>query len=244
MVLIRRFLGAVQLLTVVPVRAETAPPAECAAFFPVVGGLLGLCGAGLMLALTRMLPASAAALCVLLFWVLTTGALHEDGVADTADAFRAHRTPEKILAILKDSRIGTFGGLALLFSVLLRWQGLANVAAGVVPVLVASQAVSRAALVALAWIARPAGGGMGAEFSTRLTTAGAVTAIVLGVAAAAACGLRLGWAIVSTSVLLTYGARRYFHARLGGVTGDCLGALSQAVETSILVVGSCASCSW
>jgi adenosylcobinamide-GDP ribazoletransferase len=242
--MIRRFLGAAQMLTVVPIHVRTATPAESAAFFPLVGALLGLCGAGLLKALSWALPPGAAALGVVLFWVLVTGALHEDGLADCADAFRAHRSPDIIHEILKDSRIGAFGALALIFSIGLRWQALTSLATPALPLLVASQTVSRAALVALAWISRPAGDGLGAQFCTRMSTWSALAAVVIGVGAAIFCGLRLGWVIIGLTTLLVFGARRYFQARIGGVTGDCLGALSQVVETAILLVGSCANCSW
>ena len=116
--MMRRFLGAVQFLTVIPVRAGTTP-AEAAAFFPLVGALLGACAAAF---LNLAFPPSIGALLAVLFLVAATGGLHEDGLADVFDAFRAGRPPEKIHAILKDSRIGTYGALALIIAVLLRWQ--------------------------------------------------------------------------------------------------------------------------
>src|SRR5260370_4158255 len=124
--MISRFRGAIQFLTILHWPGDSAPPGQAALFFPLVGGLLGWSGAGLFLALKSFAGDSVAALLVLGYWVLVTGALHEDGLADVADAVRAGRGRDRMFAILKDSRIGAYGTLALLFSVLIRWQALAH----------------------------------------------------------------------------------------------------------------------
>ena len=121
-------------------------------------------GAGIYLSASRALPESLAALLTVAFWVGITGVLHEDGLADAADALRAGRTPEHMLAILKDSRIGTYGAVAIVLSILARWQAVEHIgdhvnASRVLGVFIASQAVPRAAMVALAWVSRPAGTG-------------------------------------------------------------------------------------
>src|SRR3954449_4276988 len=112
--MIARFLGAVQFLTTLPVRRATASPGRCAVFFPLVGAAMGSAGGLLLYALRNVMPPSLAALLVLSFWALLTGGLHEDGFADVADAFRAGRSREKMFAILKDSRIGAHGALAMI----------------------------------------------------------------------------------------------------------------------------------
>ena len=130
--MIGRFLGAIQFLTVAPVRRSVSPPGESAAFFPLVGAALGA-GGGLVLYFSQaLLPQAISSLIVLSFWVLVTGGLHEDGFADVADAFRAGRPREKILAILKDSRIGAHGAIALILISLVRWQALSGITANAV----------------------------------------------------------------------------------------------------------------
>jgi len=119
----RRLLAAMQFLTVVPATSPE-PPAAGAIFFPLVGALIGAAAGAVYVGAIRLFPTSIAALFALLFLIMITGALHEDGLADVFDAFRAGRSPERIHIILKDSRIGTFGGLALAISVLLRWQSM------------------------------------------------------------------------------------------------------------------------
>src|SRR5262245_60497906 len=101
-----RLFAAIQFLTVIPAPAG-GPPAPAAIFFPLVGATLGLAAGAIRL--YAPLPPAIAALLALVFLVAVTGALHEDGLADVADAFRAGRSPERILAILKDSRIGVYG---------------------------------------------------------------------------------------------------------------------------------------
>jgi adenosylcobinamide-GDP ribazoletransferase len=241
----RTLLGAISFLTIIPVRAKTAPPGRSAAFFPLVGAMLAAAGAGIYLASGRGIPASLAALLTVAFWTIISGVLHEDGLADVADALRAGRSQEKMLAILKDSRIGTFGAVAIVLSLLARWQAIDQLAdPRVIQIFIAAQAVPRAAMVALAWISRPAGDGLGLAFSSTLTTPAAVIAIAQGIGAAFLCGWRSGFVIVAVSYGVIRVARWYFYRRIGGVNGDCLGATEQILEIFVLVLFTCRACSW
>jgi adenosylcobinamide-GDP ribazoletransferase len=243
--MMRRLLGAVSFLTILKVPGEPVPPGQSAIFFPLIGAILGAAGAGIYLAAVRALPPSLAALLTVAFWAGISGVLHEDGLADVADAMRAGRTQEKMLAILKDSRIGTFGAVALLISVLARWQAIEHVeTARLLEVCVAAQAVPRAALGALAGVARPVGTGLALAFCSTLTTPAAIAAIVQGVLAAFLCGVRPGLIIVIGTYLILRLARWYFYRRIGGVNGDCLGATEQVLEILILVFFTCRICSW
>lgn len=224
--MIARFLGAVQFLTILPVRGGTTDPA---AFFPIVGGMLGalvgVCTNGPLTALI------AIALSVVL-----TGALHEDGLADVADAFRAGRTKERILEIMKDSRIGSYGGVALVFSVTLRWQALARFQMDPVLGAAAALALSRASLVALAGITPSVGSGLGDAFCRNLARSSLIIAIAAGAVIAVLCAQWRGVAMIAVSTALVLLARAYFVRRIGGVNGDCLGATCQIVETANLVI--------
>ncbi|MEJ7607701.1 MAG: adenosylcobinamide-GDP ribazoletransferase [Bryobacteraceae bacterium] len=228
-------LGAVQFLTIIPIHRETAPLGRSAVFFPLVGAAIGVAGA-------IVFKTTGSPLLVLAFWALLTGGLHEDGFADVADAFRAGRPAEKIHTILKDSRIGAHGALALIFSTLIRWQALTDIGIDAVPGLAVAQALPRAALVLLAWIAPPAGTGLGFHFSQTLSTPIAIMAIGQGIIFALACGWRLGAILVAGSAAIVFLAARYFVRRIGGITGDCLGATAYMVETFCLLVLTCQSC--
>ena len=240
--MIKALLGAVQFLTVLPVRTSTAPPGRSAAFFPLVGAWLGILGAALLDWTRTQVPFTVAALLVLAFWALITGALHEDGFADCADAFRAGRPADKILAVLKDSRIGAHGALALILSTLIRWQALSAIVAEPAPALAAAHGLSRAAAVGLAWITPPAGSGLGYFLSKTMTTPAALVAIMQGALLCAWCGGRMGVILAAGTVLVVLLARRYFLLRIGGVNGDCLGATAHVVEMFCLVLFSCRRC--
>lgn len=236
----RRLLGAIQFLTLLPVRGSTAPPGECAAWFPLVGAGLGAAAWGVHAAARAGLAEPLAALFPLAFLLLATGALHEDGLADVSDAIRAHRPREKMLAILKDSRIGAFGAAALVMSLLVRWQAMAVLAdpRG----LAASGALSRMTMVVLAAASPPAGGGLGAEFVRGLTKPAVLAAMAVGAAGAAgAVGVRAGPLLLAQAVLVL-AARAWFTRRLGGVNGDCLGAACVVSEMVSLVLLACPPC--
>jgi adenosylcobinamide-GDP ribazoletransferase len=241
----RTLLGAISFLTIIPVRTETAPPGRSAALFPLVGAMLGAAGAFIYLETAKAIPGSLAALLTVAFWTLISGIMHEDGLADVADALRAGRTQEKMLAILKDSRIGTFGAVAIVLSFIARWQAVEQIGdPRILQILIAAQAVPRAAMVALAWVSRPVGAGLGMAFASTLTTPAALIAIAQGVAAAFLCGPRVGIVIVAASYAVIRIARWYFYRRIGGVNGDCLGATEQILEIFILVLFTCRACSW
>jgi adenosylcobinamide-GDP ribazoletransferase len=236
-------LGAIGFLTILKTPGANVPPGRAAAYFPLIGAGIGAAGGVLFLLASRALPLSIAALITVAFWTIISGVLHEDGLADVADAMRAGRTRERMLAILKDSRVGTFGAVALILSIAARWQAVEHLATpAIVVVCLMAHAVSRAAMVTLAWISRPSGEGLGAAFSSTLTTGPAVAAIVQGVAAAFLLGWRPGLTIVLGAYFIIRGARAYFYRRIGGVNGDCLGATEQLVEIFILVLFTCNAC--
>jgi adenosylcobinamide-GDP ribazoletransferase len=230
--MIPRFLGAVQFLTIVPVRGRTSPPGEAAVFFPFIGALLGATAGGLL--------RGSNALFALTALIVITGCLHEDGLADVADAVRAGRSREKMLEILKDSRIGTYGALALILSVALRWHALTRIAVSPIAGVAAALALSRTSLVALAATALPVGAGMGHAFAASCSRAVLIKTAAECLAIVALAVVLIGWLHALTMIAATtatvFLARVYFTRRLGGVNGDCLGATCQAVETINLVI--------
>lgn len=237
--------AAIRFLTIIPVSGGDAPPGRAAAFFPLVGAMLGAAGAGVYILAAKVFPISIAALATVAFWISISGVLHEDGLADVADAVRAGRTRDRVLAILKDSRIGTYGAIAVLLSVLARWQALEYLATPrVLETMIAAQAVPRAAIVAMAWCSRPAGSGLGYALASTLSTSAALVAIALGAGAALLGGWRSGFAMIAGSVLMVQASRAWFYRRIGGVNGDCLGFTEQLIEIFVLTMFACRSCSW
>ena len=234
-----RFLAAVQFLTVLPVRRDTGRAGRGAVFYPLVGGLLGA-SAGAVLMLSEVgLGRPLSALLALGWLLVVTGCLHEDGLADVADAVRAGRTREKMMAILKDSRIGTYGAVALIISVAVRWQAMAEMPQPVAG-LATAVSLSRMSLVALAGIAPAVGSGMGQAFaldcSRKVVSLVVVQAVAMAGAAAWFTGWRPALGMIAATALVVLLARAYFVRRLGGVNGDCLGATCQVVEMVNLVI--------
>lgn len=233
--MIGRLLGAVQFLTVVPIPGRTAVPGRAATFFPLVGAALGaICGLVFEVC-QKPLGGSLAALLAISATIILSGGLHEDGLADVADAIRAGRTREKMLAILKDSRSGAYGAIALILCVCVRWQALEHVQLNAVLGLASCLALSRSSLVVLSAITVPVGHGLGAAFSEALTPAVSVCVAVQVVIAAALCGWRGVPMLLATTAIVVV-ARSYFTRRLGGVNGDCLGATCLTVESANLLV--------
>lgn len=233
-----RFLSALQFLTVLPVGAsdwEVDRMARAAAYFPAVGLVVGGLGAGVLLLLDDALGLLAAGLAVMAM-MLVTGGLHEDGMADTADGLGARRDRERTLDIMGDSRIGAHGAAALVFSVGLRWAALATMpaSAGALALLVAAT-VGRALMVPVPIFSRYAREeGLGQtteeagprECGIALGTAGFVAALGGGGGL-----LALLAAGVAAAVMLAIVRRR-----IGGYTGDVLGALCQVGEITALIV--------
>ncbi len=241
-----RFVAAWQFLTVVPLRARGGLPGDGVAFisgavfFPIVGAILGASAGVILQVSSGVLGRSLAALLALAYLLAITGCLHEDGLADVADAVRAGRSREKMLAILKDSRIGTYAAIAVIVSIVMRWQALAEGAVDPVAALGAALALSRLSLVALAGWAPAIGSGMGAAFAAACSRKVVIAAIAQSIAITAVAAVFIGWArgaamMISTAAIV-FAARHYFTRRLGGVNGDCLGATSQAVETVNLLI--------
>ena len=234
-------LTAIQTLTRIPVPSPTRAPdsrmlAWSAVFYPAVGALLGALGVAVFELLGGLLPVSVVALIVLALWAFLTGALHEDGLADSFDAFGSQTAPDDVLRVLKDSRIGSYGAVALILATLLRWQGMSLLPAeSVIFGLMASQVLPRAGVVLLAYWAGPATAGTGGGMAAALTAAPVV--VTLAVAAMILTpigGLRL-LAPAIGCLLVTGLLAIYFRRRLGGVTGDCLGAAEQAQEIMVLL---------
>ncbi len=232
-----------QLLTRVPLPGDPAPPVPGAAarslrVCPLVGALLGF-AAGLVLVAADAagLPAVAGPLLALAAAALLTGGLHEDGLADTADGFGARRTPAERLAIMRDSRIGTYGVLALGLALALKVAALAALAPGAAcAALAAAGALSRATVPAVAIALPPArSDGLGAGLG-RPSGATAAIALLLGLGLAATAvgplaAARAAAAAAIATVALALLARR----QVGGYTGDVLGATQQTTETAMLL---------
>jgi adenosylcobinamide-GDP ribazoletransferase len=212
-------------------------PARC---YPLVGlGVGALAAAAFALATWLALPPFAAALVALNVAILVTGALHEDGLADVADGFGGGADRARKLAIMRDSRIGTYGVLALVLVLTARGGSLAALAEpwAVGAALIAAHSVSRAGLAALMFALPPARSDGLAAATGRPGGGDTVTALVLG---AIAAGLVLEPAValvaIAACAVLQAGLGLQARRQIGGATGDVLGAAQQLGEAAVLLV--------
>lgn len=231
---------ALALLTRLPLpslpQSAFASQARAVWAFPVVGAVTGVLAASVGLGtLSLGLPATVAAGLCLAVQILLTGAMHEDGLADTADGLWGGWSRERRLEIMKDSAIGTYGVLALILSLGLRWSALTLLLPlGAAPVIAAAM-LSRAAMPVI-MAALPHARADGLSRSVGAPPRPAVLAgLVLALGSAA---LLLGMAIIApvlSAAALVAGLALLARARIGGQTGDILGASQQLAEIAVLL---------
>jgi adenosylcobinamide-GDP ribazoletransferase len=243
MTIFRDVATAFQFLTRFPLRRVLYDPdalSRSAKFFPLVGVVIGVLGSVFYLWLVRHVPASVAALVTLALFVLATGGLHEDGLADVADAFGGGWNREQILTILKDSRIGTFGALAVLVSCGLRVLLLANLPLHrFAAYVISGQVLCRWTALPLGYTLPPAGesSGQGARIARQISMGSLVIGSVLTVIIAAYLLRRSVWGPITSTLIVTGASWLYYRRRIGGVTGDCFGATNQLAEIAVYLCG-------
>lgn len=230
---------ALGLLTRIPVRASGSRGAAAAWAWPLAGALVAAIatavGWGAML---TGLPVTLTAALVLGLQVLLTGAMHEDGLADCADGFWGGRDRDSRILIMKDSRIGTYGVVALILSLIARWSAIGVLIDQnwLLGGLVGAAVISRAAMVALMARLGPA---RDTGLSQNTGRPNAETLVLAAGVAGVFAILFAGFAALPAAVLaaaLTFGLGRVALAKIGGQTGDVLGAAQQLAEIGALAV--------
>lgn len=220
-----------------PVVAGPEDLARSLFWFPWVGAILGLIFLGAWSIFLKMLPHPAAAALLLCLTVWLTGGLHLDGLADTTDGLGGGKNPEERRRIMKDSRVGAFGVLALILVLLVKFAFfLAAADQGWRGQIILYPVLSRWGMVYLAYLsdyARPEGGlgqAMTTGVSPRVAAGASFSAVVLAMLLFGYKGIVL-WAGAGALVWL---GSRYFRKVLGGVTGDVLGAANEILEVAVL----------
>jgi adenosylcobinamide-GDP ribazoletransferase len=226
-----------------PVTADAVDVGSAARWFPLVGGALGGAGALIAWAMTGVIafPPMLTATLVVGFGAWVTGAIHLDGLADTADGFGGGRSREDVLRIMRDPAIGSYGATALVIVIGTKVTALAALLdrGAALPFLIAAPAISRWTVSALAaWLpyART-DAGLGQAVTHGRDTIGpivatAITALI-AIAALRADAL-MAWPLAAlTAAWVASAARR----RIGGVTGDVFGASIELTETAVLLCG-------
>ncbi len=241
------FLNALRFMTIVPVPSSEAAIApdwlsRCARYFPVVGIGVGLVSAVALLLADRIWSPVVASLLAVAASILVTGALHEDGLADTADGLGGGSSVEKRLAIMKDSRIGTYGTLALAFSLSLRVAALADMPSWTAAAALISAHAAARITPAFVMNALPYAGDTAAmkvsyvdasvSAHDRRFALVVVLCALLPLAFISILSLISGLLVgAALAAAVTYWARQ----RINGYTGDVLGAIEQMFEIGFLL---------
>jgi adenosylcobinamide-GDP ribazoletransferase len=232
----RRFFNALQFLSRLPVPRQLESSGEqlgkAAAFFPLVGLIVGGGAALVFVLLRQVLPLSASVLCAIIFAAFVTNGFHEDGFADAFDGFGGGWTKDHTLQIMRDSRIGTYGTLALIFLIVGKLNFLSSLPQGQIwRWLIVAHAAARWTILPLcAWLPYARAEGQGKLVAKQV----GAPEIITGTATLLASLLLLSWSAALAALfvtgLVTLLSGLYFRIRLQGVTGDCLGASNQLTE--------------
>jgi len=248
-------LVAVQFLTRLPVPRIEGFTADwlgaSVRYYGLVGVLIGLSGVATWWLTGLLFPPNIAVGAMIAATVLLTGALHEDGFADVCDGFGGGKTPDAVLAIMKDSRIGAYGAIGIGMMLALKWTALVSLPrSALLLTAVGAHMISRWCAVGLIWrlpYVRTGADAKSNSFAASVSAGNWLLCGVLGIVALLPilflehpAGLEGPASMLPAALVLALAATAlaglYFKRRLGGYTGDCLGAAQQLAEL-IVVMG-------
>lgn len=235
---IRIFFTALMFFTRIPCPSYTDHDPEylnrSAKYFTLVGIIVG-CISALVFYLSQWIfPLEIALLLSFVVSILTTGAFHEDGFADVCDGFGGGWTKEKILDIMKDSRVGTYGLVGLILLMALKFTALHSIALSlIVPTIISAHAISRLNSVSLIYTdeyAREDLLSKAKPLATKMSTADFLIACFFGLVPLVLMNNFYVFLSLIPLILIKLYLSRYFKKWIGGYTGDCLGTVQQVSE--------------
>ena len=234
----KQFVSALQFLTILPLgkpRDLDAP--KIIPWFPVVGLAIGLLLVLGDYAFSMLWPVAIVSMLDVLLLAILSGGLHLDGLGDSADGLLSHRSPEQVLSIMRDSRIGVMGLLAIVFILALKWVGINSLGAHRALYLLIIPAYSRGAMMfGIKYLSygRPQGG-IGTDFFSDKPPIYALSIILLPVFFSFWLGLDSVW-LNSLFIGMTVLTLFYYKRRIGCITGDMLGAMAEIEEAGLFLV--------
>lgn len=236
----RHFISAIQFITILPAgKPGPFDPPKMMPFFPLVGLLLGVLVAGIDRLAAIFWNEPVVALLDVIFLAMVTGAFHLDGLGDTADGLLGQRPRDKALIIMKDSRIGAMGLVAVVFGLALKWGGIAGLEVNRSLLLILIPAYARSGVlfgIRFLEYGRP-DGGTGLEFFKEPLKPAAFWGLILPVGASLLLGgqalwLNLCFILIVSTILF------YYKKRIGCITGDMCGAMIELLEAGLFLLVS------
>jgi adenosylcobinamide-GDP ribazoletransferase len=237
---VKGFLSAIQFITILPWGgADRFDPQRMIPYFPIVGIVLGVLVALFDYVAVSLWGTTVASLLDVIFLVVLTGAFHIDGLGDTADGLLGQRPKEKILAIMKDSRLGTMGLVAIVAGLSIKWAGIAGLDANRPLLLIIVPAYARAGMLfgmRFLEYGRPAGG-TGLDFFKQELKPSAFWGLSAPILLSVLLGWQAIWLLICFAAI-TAGLIRYYKKRMGCITGDMLGAMAEILEAGLFLLVS------
>ena len=235
----RYFLTAVMFFTRVPVQFENFDNADlnkATRYFPLIGILVGAVGAIVFRLSDILLPLEISLLLSMASTILLTGAFHEDGLADAVDGLGGGWTKEQVLTIMVDSRIGSYGAIGLVLVLLTKYQTLSYQLPELIPAtLIAGHALSRlCAVLVMSTQSYVKTEGKAKPLATELSLTELTLATFFGLAPMAFLQFKFLAALVPVAIVWLWFSAK-IKSRIGGYTGDCLGAMQQLTEVMFYV---------
>ena len=239
----RYFLITLQFLTRIPankdLKASEEDFAKGIAFFPIVGLIIGAFNLTVLITASKVLGGVFPVICCLIAGTAITGGIHVDGLADTCDGIFSSRSRDRMLEIMRDSRIGTIGTIAILFDYLLRMSLLAMLnGKALYGAVLLSPVAARTLLVILmkTSVYARSGSGMGGLYLEKQTMRSTVLAAALGIIIILGFGHIWDLAALGLCTVICFMYRSFIYSKLQGMTGDTLGAANEILEVSFILI--------
>jgi adenosylcobinamide-GDP ribazoletransferase len=233
----RNLISALQFITILPLgKAESFDPPKLIPYFPLVGIVLGLIAALFDLVVMRLWQPPVASLLDVILLAVLTAAFHLDGLGDTADGLLGARPRDKALEIMKDSRIGTMGLIAILFGLALKWGGIANLNAHRSILIIIIPAYARTAILfGMRYLPYGRTEGTGKPFFSEKISLKHFWGLILPIGFSAIIGLKAIWLNLAFAIIVVL-ILFFYKKRMGCITGDMLGAMVEITEAGLFLL--------
>jgi len=236
-------IAAIQFLTIIPMgKPAIYNPKGMIPYFPIVGLIIGTLVSIFDYVALKLWPEPVVAVLDVVFFAVITAALHLDGLGDTADGLLGHHSREKALTIMKDSRIGVMGLVAIVCVLAVKWGGILNLEANRALLIALIPAYARSGMVfGIRFLAygRP-GGGTGQDCFEEPLTPYAFRGLLIPAAFSCFLGWRGIWLNICF-ILITSTLLFYYNKRMKCITGDMLGTMSEVTESMLFLLVSIGS---